>query len=411
MRKAWPLTARGTGALLLAVICFITAAQLGLIELVYFGVLLIAVDVAGFATLYLVRHSESVTRTLTPDIPSVGGEMRVLVHMDVRSPLPTAAGTWRDALPRGIAGVAHGGLPAIGSGLSGGDRRVEFAYAVTATERGAHPLGPLSVTTSDPFGLARRATTVGTATKVVVAPAIVELPPLWDPAGESGGTTLTTTTQLGQGADNLVARPYVSGDSMRRIHWRATAHRDTLMVRQEEQESTPQATVLLERAAAAWGAGAQRRPGADPAFELAVTAAVSVVARLVRDGYHVAIRDADGTELWDPIGGGDGDEVESLATHFATLTARVEDARRSPLDAATAMITGSGPTVLITGPTGRTTMPAPIGSPALLVGVGLDADGIEDAAAAGWRIVPLPPGDDLVESWVAAYRRVGRVHA
>jgi hypothetical protein len=75
------------------------------------------------------------------------------------------------------------------------------------------------------------------------------------------------------------------------------------------------------------------------------------------------------------------------------------------------MVTGSGPTVLVTGPTSRATMPAPIGSPALLVGIGLDANGFEDAAAAGWRVVPLPPGDDLVESWVAAYRRVGRVHA
>jgi uncharacterized protein (DUF58 family) len=411
MRRAWPLTARGTGALVLSLACFIAAGQLGLIELVYFGVLLLAVVAAGLTALYLVRHSETVSRTLTPDIPSVGGDVRVMVRMDVRSPLPTAAGTWHDELPHGISGIAHGGLPAIGSGLSGGDRTVEFTYTVTAVERGVRALGPLSVTTGDPFGLARRATIVGSSTRVTIAPAIVDLPPLWDPAGEAGGTTLTTTTQLGQGADNLVARPYASGDSMRRIHWRATAHRDMLMVRQEEQESTPQATVLLDRAHDVWGPAARTRPGGDPAFELAVTTLVSTVARLVRDGYHVAVRDSDGTELWDPIAGGDGDEVAGMATHFATLTARSDDGRRLPQEATAGMSVGSGPTVFITGPAGRPTMAAPIGSPALFIGIGPDPDAYTDAAASGWRLIPLPPGEDLVESWVSAYRRVGRVHA
>ncbi|MDL9981003.1 DUF58 domain-containing protein [Microbacterium sp. ASV49] len=411
MRRAWPLTGRGTGALVLAVACFIGAGQLGIIELVYFGVLLIAVVGAGFATLYLVRHSETVTRTLVPDIPSVGGELRVHVHMEVRSPLPSAAGSWRDALPRGLAGAAAGGLPAIGSGLAGGDRTVEFDYPLTATERGVYALGPLSVTTGDPFGLARRATTVGSTTRVTVAPAIVELPPLWDPAGEAGGTNLTTTSRLGQGADNLIARPYVSGDSMRRIHWRATAHRDTLMVRQEEQESTPQATVVLDRAAEVWGPGAAGRPGADPAFEVAVTAAVSTVARLVRDGYHVAIRDADGTELWDPIPGGDGDEVAAMATSFATLVAKLDDGRRTPADATAGLDFGTGPTVLITGQTGHPAMHVPVGSPGLLIGIGPDPDAFRDAQAAGWRVIPVPPGEDLLESWGVAHRRVGRVRA
>ena len=95
---------------------------------------------------------------------------------------------------------------------------------------------------------------------MTVAPAIVDLPPLTDFAGEAGGTLHTTTNQLGQGADNLVARPYVPGDSMRRIHWRATAHRDELMVRQEEQESTPEASVVLDRGVLRWSPEAMQAP-------------------------------------------------------------------------------------------------------------------------------------------------------
>ena len=56
---------------------------------------------------------------------------------------------------------------------------------------------------------------------------------------------------------------------MRRIHWRATAHRDELMVRQEEQESTPEATVVLDRGVLRWSPEALRAPGADAGFEAA----------------------------------------------------------------------------------------------------------------------------------------------
>ena len=57
----------------------------------------------------------------------------------------------------------------------------------------------------------------------------------------------------------------------------ALAHRDVLMVRQEEQESTPEASVVIDRGAARWGAEAMFAPGTDPAFELGVVMCVSAV--------------------------------------------------------------------------------------------------------------------------------------
>jgi len=43
MRRLWPLTARGTGAVALAVACFVIANEVGIVELMYFGILLVAV--------------------------------------------------------------------------------------------------------------------------------------------------------------------------------------------------------------------------------------------------------------------------------------------------------------------------------------------------------------------------------
>lgn len=408
MRRVWPLTLRGTGALLLAFTCFVAANELGTVELVYFGVLLLAVLAAAFASLHVIRRTETVTRMLSPDVPAAGGDAQVTVRVEVRTALPTSPGSWRDTLPRGVGGSARGAFPAIGSGMRGGDRAVEVHYELETVRRGIHWLGPLQVTSTDPFGLARRSGLLGERTRVVVAPAIVDLPPLAEHAGQTGGTLRTTTTQLGQGTDNLVARPYASGDSMRRIHWRATAHRDELMVRQEEQESTPEATVVFDRGAARWTPRAVDAPGLDDRFETGLSVCVSVVARLVHDGYTVRLIDTDGTALWDPIDGGDTSSVQAMTTQFATITARTHEAlsRLPELFGGTQ----TGPIVLIVGQLTATDAEALTALPhhsalPILAAVAPADDALDRAAASGWHAVAIRPGSDLATAWASAVER------
>lgn len=408
MRRLWPLTVRGTGALILAIGCFVLANELGLIELVYFGILLCAVLVASIVSLYLMRRTESVSRSLAPEMPTVGREATVTVRVGVRTAIPTAQGVWRDTVPRGLSGRAEGVFPSLGSGLRGGERSVELHYTVTGVRRGIHPLGPLSVTSSDPFGLAKRSNLLGERTQVTVAPAVVDLPPLSDFAGDSGGMLHSTTNQLGQGADNLIARPYAPGDSMRRIHWRATAHRDTLMVRQEEQESAPAAVVVLDRGVLRWAPEAMQAPGADPGFEIAVSACVSIVARLVHDGYSVEVIDSDGLPLTEPIEGGDSAEVEAMTTHFATLTARRDDhlTHLSSLFAGTM----TGPIVVITGrfdPRDADAL-APLvhhSTLPILLAAAASGDALDRASDDGWRTATIDPDADLAVAWATAADR------
>lgn len=418
MRRVWPLTARGTGALILALACFAVANQLGLVELVYFGILLLAVVAVSFASLYLARRTETVTRSLSPDVAVVGRDTTVTVRVGVRTALPTAPGTWRDTLPKGAlskgaAGDASGEFPAIGSGLRGGDRTVEFSYDLEAVRRGVHWLGPLQLASADPYGLARRSSLVGDRTRVVVAPAVIDLPPLTSFAGDTGGTLHATTNQLGQGSDNLTPRAYVPGDSMRRIHWRASAHRDTLMVRQEEQESTPEASVVFDRGLGRWSTEAMDAPDGDALFEIGVSACVSAVARLVREGYTVEVIDSDGTVLWDPIEGGDGAQVDAMTTHFATITARLD----SDLARVAQLFTGisTGPIVLITGrlDAAQADALAPVphhsGLPLLLV-VDPQGDALGRAEASGWRSAGIGIGVDLGAAWADIAER-GVSHA
>jgi uncharacterized protein (DUF58 family) len=413
MRRFWPLTARGTGALVLAVACFVIANEVGIAELMYFGFLLLAVLAASIASLYLTRRSDTATRALTPDVATVGRDALVTVRVGVRTALPTPPGTWRDTVPKGLTAAAHGVFPALGSGLRGAERVVQLSYPVTGVRRGIHPLGPLQVTSTDPFGLARRTTIFGERTPVTVAPAVIDLPALSNFAGEAGGTLHTTNNQLGQGADNLIARPYVPGDSMRRIHWRATAHRDELMVRQEEQESTPEATVVLDRGVLRFSPEAMQAPGADAGFEAAVSACVSVVSRLVHDGYAVEVIDSDGSVLAERIDGGDMTEVEGLVNQFATLTARRDDHLGKLVRVFAGVMTG--PVVLVVGrfdPADAEAI-APVAhhsTLAMLLAVAPVHDSLERATDHGWHAAALDPDGDLATAWSAAAER-GVSHA
>lgn len=413
MRRWWPFTLRGTGALLLAVAAFVIAERAGIPELLYFATLLSALLVASTVAVLLTRGAGTVSRTISPDVPEVGGTASVLVRAGLRSALPSGPGRWTDTLPPGFSGRAEGASPATGSTLSGAGAVVQVRYDVVGVARGIHHLGPLEVTTTDPFGLLRRRLALGRTTPVTVAPAIVDLAVLPASSGEAGGSRQTTTLQLGQGADNLVARPYAPGDSMRRIHWRATAHRDTLMVRQEEQESSPAATVVLDRAVSRWTPRALDDPGTDAAFETAVTTCVSVIARLVHEGYTVDVVDSDGTLLTEPVDGGDDGEARSAAAGFATLRARADDPARRVVPAAAAAL--SGPVVVVTGALehdDRLALGAVAHHSALPVLI-VVAEGADLSAlrTGGWRAAVLPPGGDVATAWDDAmdegYARVG----
>lgn len=406
MKRLWPLTLRGTGAVLLGIVFFVAASELGLPELMYFGALLFVVVAASVASLYATRGSQDVTRTLSSDVAAVGRASTVTAIVGVRSALPAPPGTWSDALPAALDGAAAGPFSALSSGLRGGERTVTLSYPVTGVHRGVHAIGPLTVTSTDPFGVALRRHLIRGTTPVTVVPAVIDLPPLSSSAGEAGGTLHTSANQLGQGADNLIARPYAPGDSMRRIHWRATAHRDQLMVRQEEQESTPEATVVFDRGALRWASEAMTRPGADAAFEAAVSACVSVAARLSKEGYSVEIIDSDGTALSDPLES--EAEIDVVLARFATLVTRRDDhlARLPALFSGTM----TGPVVVIVGrfDAADAAALAPMAHhctlPVLLAASPV-GDALDRAERAGWRCARLDPDTDLAASWSSAVDR------
>lgn len=381
MRRRRLLTPRGTGALIAALGCMIAANVLGARILLYLGVLLAALTLFAVLTVRLPRRSGTVSRQISTDLLTVSETSRVTVRFTLRA-LRVPHGLWHDVLPSAVAGDSGGEYPADTPQLS---------YLVTGVRRGVWPLGPLLLRTVDPFGLAQREQAFGDTRTITVVPEVFALTPLAVRVGAAGGTAHTSSTRLGQGSDNLSPRGYAPGDSMRRIHWRATAHRGELMVRQEEEESSPDAVVVLDRAAEGWAAGAD---AVDPTFEAAVSLCASAAVHLAAEGYSVDVLDSAGALLGTLRG--HEDDRDGLLVALAMVTPRGE--RRDLV----ALLGGTppGPLVYVTGRLDEEHAAAlrPAGAAAPLLFSTDPLPGAEDTVRQhGWAVARL--GDDVAGAW------------
>ncbi|MGO2748189.1 DUF58 domain-containing protein [Microbacterium sp.] len=382
MRSRRPLTFRGLAALLIGLMCAVAANLMAAPILLYVTVLLFALVIVAVIAVHAPRRGGSVSRRISTDLLTVGEESQVAVRFDLRA-LRVPFGAWEDLLPDAVAGEASGDFPT--------DNGTHIRYAITGVRRGVWPVGPLSLHTIDPFGLAQRVQEFGDSRTVIVVPEVVPLASMTSAAGIAGGTAHTAASRLGQGSDNLSPRYYVSGDSMRRIHWRATAHRGDLMVRQEEEESSPDAVVILDRTARRWS---RTGSDADPDFEIAVEACASIALHLVQEGYSVDIRDSAGTELGTLRG--QEDERDSLLVALAMVSPQGEGRDIASLFDGTP----PGPLVMITGSFSDDDAAqlhhGGAAAPILLV-TDPGQDAIESAAALGWSSARLDT--DVAAAW------------
>ncbi|HLY67837.1 MAG TPA: DUF58 domain-containing protein [Chloroflexota bacterium] len=192
------------------------------------------------------------------------------------------------ALPKlGLEVRDHSTLPGhhANSVLNIGPRRVEDGAVDTLSElRGLYTLGPTGAAASDPFGLFTLERPIGPGSELLIYPETVDLGNFSVPGTIiTEGTRRRRRTQL-QTLDPAGTRPYVYGDSQRRIHWLSSAHAGQLMVK--EFEFTPSADVWifldLDRSV-------QVGSGVHSTEEYAVTAAASAGAHYLANNRTVGL--------------------------------------------------------------------------------------------------------------------------
>ena len=192
---------------------------------------------------------------------------------------------WRDQVEPGLDVE---GPTSCATSLQGGERR-RLAYRLHSTRRGLYRIGPAMIEASDPFGLVRRFQLDHQARFLTVLPRSVEIGRGW-PLGHRPIHEIPRRRSLFEDPSRFLGiREYRRGDSLRRVHWRATARSGKLQVKLFEPAVLEGVMLALEMAHGAYPTGEDSRA------ELAVTAAASV-AEFVLGGGQAAGLLANGAD-------------------------------------------------------------------------------------------------------------------
>jgi uncharacterized protein (DUF58 family) len=175
------------------------------------------------------------------------------------------------------------GLPGRALALAGRHERSWLVRALLV-RRGHFRIEALQIRSGDPFGFFEASASVGQGVTLVVYPKIDRLP-LWrlPPANIEGAhaspeRTLQTTPLA------TTVRPYAPGDSMNRIHWRSTARRGEIHVKEFDLEQTADAWIFLDLDAAAESGIGERST-----TEVAVRAAASIMDKAIAENRAVGM--------------------------------------------------------------------------------------------------------------------------
>ncbi len=275
-------------------LALVAAGGFGTPSLRPLGIGLLSLGVGAIALVEVAARALRVTRAVDRDTLPAGeratATLRLtgwpvrnrlirLLDWEIRSGLPTTANA-QPSRPKFI----------------GGEVRQQIVFG--DMRRGEHRFTSPGVSLSDPFGLARVRRASRAETIVLVLPRTVPvLVPFWESgaarrAGQQAGL-LRGRSELGG------VRDYEPGDPLSLIHWAQTARRGRLQTKELHGESGRGTTLGLLLDARA---GPADGDSADEAFELAVSAAASLVAACAARGDAVGLEHTGARATALPVG-------------------------------------------------------------------------------------------------------------
>ncbi len=167
-----------------------------------------------------------------------------------------------------------------------------FSYRTSLPRRGEHRPSSMGLSSRFPFGLFERKWSALATSTIVVLPRPGRL--RRDVLAEVSAlqADVPVAVRGGMGEFHGV-REFRSGDNPRWIHWKTSARRRALLVREFEREVERRVLVVLDAAG----------PDGD-GFERGVTLAATLLDHYVRRGYRVALGVTGAKPAWVPFGAG-----------------------------------------------------------------------------------------------------------
>jgi uncharacterized protein (DUF58 family) len=157
-------------------------------------------------------------------------------------------------------------------------------YEIANAPRGRYRMDGAELLIADPFGLAEARIPLDRADQMLVYPRVYELEGLFTDGGTPGGDRGRSMLHRTAGYDLHSIREHQVGESLRRVHWRSTARRRRLMVKELQDTPRDEACVLLDGEAAAVAGTSP-----DSSFDMQVRAAASLLRRMSDAGQRSSL--------------------------------------------------------------------------------------------------------------------------
>ena len=153
------------------------------------------------------------------------------------------------------------------------------------TARGRFPLGPMRVTTGDPFGFFTASRVIPVDAAVTIYPRLVDVSSFLPGSATSSGDSRVFGRYTDTPPDALGIREYDPSDGFNRIHWPSTARLGRPMSRSFERYEGADTLLILDL-----GLGVHRGQGEHSSLEQCVSLAASVAMMALQRGQSVALR-------------------------------------------------------------------------------------------------------------------------
>jgi uncharacterized protein (DUF58 family) len=224
-------------------------------------------------------------------------------------------------------------------------RKVSWNYRLHGRKRGYYRLGSPTVTSGDIFGFYPRWRQFASADQVIVYPRIFPIEELGIPSLHPMGEARSIRRIFQDPTRTIGLRDYRPQDSLRHIHWKASARRQELQVKVFEPTTTLKVSLFL----AGDGYPADS-PLCEEEFELAVSTAASVAHHLIDQGTPVGLICngclADSGQAIQIPPGGSRDQLMEILEALAKVTCRAKDSSGAFLERETKSL-GSGTTLIL----------------------------------------------------------------
>jgi uncharacterized protein (DUF58 family) len=163
--------------------------------------------------------------------------------------------------------------------------RVKRRFPMHCAQRGAFLFGPTYISSGDLFGFFRRQTKIDKVDYLLVYPRLVPLEKLGIPSRQLFGDIRMKRHLFQDPVLTAGVRDYVSGDSLKRIHWKSSARLGKLQTKVYEPTTTIDISLFLDVRTLRepfWGSVYQLQ-------ELGIITAASISQHALKDGFRIGL--------------------------------------------------------------------------------------------------------------------------